>query len=107
VIVASAILAATLQAAVAAGPRKDYVACLKTAETQAATQKVAPDAFAAFAEQNCSGIAQGFKSELVKFLVKNGLSRKAADEDAQLQIEDYIFTAEQRYRDKIEHDKPQ
>lgn len=105
--VTSVIVAAALQAAVAAGPRKELVACLKTAETQATGQKIPPDAFAAFAEQSCATVAQSFKGEVVKFLTKNGMSRKSASEDADLQVEDYVYSAEERYRDKVEHAQPQ
>ena len=106
-IVTAVIVAATLQATVAAGPRKEYVACLKTAVSQASAQKLAPDGFAAFAQQNCSSIEQSFKAELVKFLTKNGMAKNTAAEDADLQIEDYVFSAEQRYRDQVEHAAPQ
>lgn len=99
--VTTVILAATLQATVAAGPRREYVACLKTAVSQASGQKIAPDGFAAFAQQSCSTIDQSFKSELVKFLTKNGMSKKTAGEDADLQIEDYVYSAEERYRDQV------
>lgn len=106
-IVTSVLVAAALQAAVAAGPRKELVSCLKTAETQATGQKVAPDAFAAFAQQTCATAAQSFKGEVVKFLTKNGMSKKTAGEDADLQVEDYVYSAEERYRDAVTHADPQ
>jgi hypothetical protein len=101
VIVTTVIIAAALQATVAAGPRREYVACLKTAVSQASGQKIAPDGFAAFAQQSCSAIEQNFKAELVKFLTKNGMSKSSAAEDANLQIEDYVYSAEERYRDQV------
>lgn len=105
--VASLLLATMLQGGVAAGPRQDYVACLKTAETEAMSRKVGADAFAAFAHQHCATIEQGLKAELMKFGLKNGMSRKMADEDAQLQVDDYVFTAEERYRYHLEKPKPE
>lgn len=102
-IITSFLLAAALQAAVAAGPRKEYVACLKTAESEALKRRLPVDQYGAFAHQNCAAIETQLRAGLTSFGIKNGLSKTAAADDAQMQIDDYVFSSEQRYADKLEH----
>ncbi len=99
----SLILAAAMaQATVADGARKAFSACLKSAEQSAKAEKIAADAFEAYAHQKCAAAESSFKSGLAGFNRKNGMSSKAAAEDAQLQIDDYVFSATERYEFAVE-----
>ena len=95
--VTSAILLASLQTAAANNSRTALRACLKEAVTQAKTDKVAADAFAAFANQRCGKSAASFKSALVNFDTKNKVSRRQAESDAQSQIDEFVTTAADMY----------
>ena len=89
------VLAATSMQA-AAGSRQEFVVCLKQAVTKANGDKVKPGAFEVFARQNCATQIGSFKQGLVSFDVKNGVARKRAESDAELQIEDYLLGASEK-----------
>ena len=89
------ITAASMQAA-AAGSRQQFVACLKQAVEQANSGKMKPENFGAFARQNCAAQIGSFKQGLVSFDVKNGVARKRAESDADLQIDDYLVGASEK-----------
>lgn len=94
----TSLLAAAALLAGASGPeRQAYAACLKDAVANAKVANVPPDGFKAFAHQACAAAEQKFKASLVAFNVKNGMGRKSAAEDADLQIDDYLYSAEDRY----------
>lgn len=82
--------------------RSAYVSCLKDAVTSAKGANVGVDAFKDYAHKTCAAIEQSFKAKLVSFNVKNGMSKKAAAEDADVQLEDYVYTAEERFRYSLE-----
>lgn len=105
-LVTSLVTAAMLQTAAVAAPRKEFVGCLDAAVSSAKKQKIAVDGFKAHAEQSCSAVQAKLKSELANFGRKNGLSKATADEDAQMQIDDYLYTAEERYRYEAEASAP-
>lgn len=88
-----------LQASIAA-PRQDFTECLKKASLQAASQKVAPDQYSAFAKNQCSGQGANFKAALVAFDVKNGVKRTQASSDADLQVDDYVAMSAEKYSAK-------
>jgi len=94
-----------LQASIAA-PRQDFTDCLKKASLQAAAQKVAPDQYGAFAKQQCSSAGDSFKSALVAFDTKNGVKRAKASTDADLQLDDYIASSQEKYEAKANFNKP-
>jgi hypothetical protein len=82
--------------------RTAYRACLSDAVTSAKSANVKVDGFKEYAHRTCAAIEDSFKAKLVAFNVKNGMSKKAAAEDADIQLEDYIYTAEERYRYSLE-----
>ncbi len=97
------ILAATALFAGAAGePRQAYSACLKNAVTNAKVAKIPGDGFKAYAHQACVAAEDSFKKSLAAFNVKNGMGKKNATDDAQIQIDDYVFAAEDKYRFSLE-----
>ncbi len=97
-VVASALYTMSWQTAAATSARQQLVQCLKEASTKAQSDKLAADGFAAFAQQSCATQASGLKSAIWSFDSKNKVSRKQSEADVDLQIEDYVATAEERYR---------
>ena len=97
-VVASAIYAVSWQTAAANNARQQLVQCLKTAATKAEADKLAPDGFAAFALQSCTAQADSLKAAIWTIDAKHKVPRKQSEADADLQIEDYVATAEDRYR---------
>ena len=83
-------------------PRAAYRTCLNEAVASAKSANVGIDGFKDYAHRTCATVGDGFKSKLVSFNVKNGMSKKAASEDAELQLEDYVYTAEERYRYSVQ-----
>lgn len=82
--------------------RTAYRTCLSDAVTSAKAANIGVDAFKDYAHKTCAAIEQTFKAKLVSFNVKNGMSKKAAAEDAEVQLEDYVYTAEERYRYSVQ-----
>ena len=78
--------------------RTAYRNCLESAVVSAKSANVGIDGFKAYAQKTCAAVEDGFKSRLVSFNVKNGMSKKTAAEDADLQLEDYMYTVEEKYR---------
>ena len=72
-------------------PKKDINA-------EAKGQKVTGDAFPAFVRQKCSAQTTSFKSAVWAFDSKNKVSRKQSESDSDLQIEDFVSSAQARYR---------
>lgn len=101
VMVASAILAAAWQNAAIDSSRKALVGCLREAVKQAQDQKMAPDGFAAFAHQSCATAETEFTTALWGFDSKNKVPKRQSESDAKLQIEDYIASAEDKYRGSL------
>ena len=106
VMVASAVYLVALQASVNA-PRNAFADCLKQATQKAQSEKVAADAFEAYAKGQCAGQVESFKKAVVSFDVKNGISRKEAAENADLQVEDYMIGSVDSYRMKTRGANPQ
>lgn len=94
--------AVALFAGASGDPRQAYSACLKDAVVNAKIAKVTGDGFKAYAHETCAAAEAAFKASRAAFNVKNGMGRTAAAEDAQIQIDDYIYSAEDKYRFSLE-----
>jgi hypothetical protein len=94
---ASAIYLIATQAAINA-PRTAFTACLKQADSKATGERVAGDAFEAFARNTCSAQLGTLRSALVGMNVKNGMGRKAATDDANMMIDDYLASSIDHYK---------
>jgi len=94
---ASAIYLIATQAAINA-PRTEFTTCLKQASSKATGEKVGGDAFEAFVRNTCSAQLDGLRSALVGFNVKNGMARKAATDDANMTIDDYLGSSIDHYK---------
>ena len=98
VLIASALALASFQTATADSSRKQFVACLHDVVDKAKEQKIPADGFVAFAHAQCGTIETSFKSGMVGFDVKNKVPRKQAESDAQSSIDDYVSTADERFK---------
>ncbi len=96
--VVTMIAAAMMVQAASTDLRHDYVSCLGQAVASAKSANVGVDGFKDYARKTCATVESGFKAKLVTFNVKNGMSKKSAADDAELQLSDYVYTAEERYR---------
>ena len=101
-VAASVMWAAAFQSAAADGARSTLRTCIKEAAVEAKTQKMASDAFSAFALQKCTSQAASFKSAIWAFDSKNKVSKKQSESDANVQIEDFVATAASRYQAELQ-----
>lgn len=91
-----AVALTAVQGSAAPAQRQQFVACLKQAVEKANSGKMKPENFGAFARLSCSDQLASFKQGLVSFDVKNGIGRKRAESDAELQVEDYLVGASEK-----------
>lgn len=96
-IMASAINLVAAQAAIAA-PTDAFRGCLREASAKAETEKVAGDAVEDYLRNACTVQMGSLKSALVAFRMKNGMSKKAADSDASMTVDDYVATPVDNYK---------
>ena len=96
-VISSVIVLAAVQTAAANGARDTLRTCVKSAMTQAKTDKLTVDAFKTFVRTQCATQEQGFTAAMWAFDSKNKVSKKQSAEDAELQIEDMVATASDRY----------
>lgn len=94
---ASSILLTGLQATISA-PRDAFRACLKQANAKATGDKVASDAFEAYILNACASQHEALKSAIIGFNMKNGMARKAASNDADLTVADYLSSYVDNYK---------
>jgi hypothetical protein len=94
---ASAIFLTGLQATINA-PRDAFRACIKAAGARASNEKVAADAYEAYIRDACTAEHDKLKSALISFSLKNGMARKAAADDADLTIADYVGSLVENYK---------
>jgi hypothetical protein len=77
-----------------------------SAQDCAEAQKVAPDQYSTFAKQQCAAQGATFKAALVAFDTKNGVKRDRASSDADMQLDDYLATSQEKYAAKVKFDAP-
>jgi hypothetical protein len=102
---ASAIALTALQASIA-GPTDSFRGCLREAVTKAKSEKVAGDAIEAYLRAACSGQMSTLKNAVIAFRMKNGMSRKAAADDAEMTVDDYVATPADNYKFIADMNKP-
>ena len=96
IVVASAVSLLFLQGAVNA-PRQSLISCLKQAAETAKAQKIAAAQYGDFAKQNCGAHAEKFKNALISFDMKNGVGKRQASADAQVQVDDFFTMSAEKY----------
>ena len=102
---ASAITLVASQAGINA-PTEAFRGCLREASTKATGEKVAGDAIETYLRSNCSVQMDSLKAAVVAFRVKNGMDKKAAAEDANMTVDDYVATPVEKYKFMIELNTP-
>lgn len=103
---ATSIVLAALQASITA-PTDAFRNCLKDASTKATTEKISGDAYEAYARNACSVPMSSLKSAVVAFRMKNGMGRKAAGDDADMTVDDYVATSVDKYQFFASQNTPQ
>jgi hypothetical protein len=103
---ATSIILAALQASINA-PTDAFRSCLKEASGKATGEKVSGDAYEAYARNACSVPMSTLKSAVVAFRMKNGMSRKAAADDANMTVDDYLATSVDNYQFMANMNAPQ
>ncbi len=103
---ASSFLLTALQASINA-PTDAFRGCLRTATEKAAADKVAPDTIEDYLRNACGVQMNSLKSAVVAFRVKNGMSRKAALDDAEMTVEDYVASPSDNYKFMATMNQPQ
>jgi hypothetical protein len=104
-VVASTIYLTGMQATINA-PRDAFRNCLKQAKDKATSEKVAADAFEAYARDACSGKLATLKDALIGFSVKNGMAHKTAASDANMTIDDYVGSTVDNYKFMADYNSP-
>ena len=102
---ASAITLAALQASISA-PTDAFRGCLRAAATKAKSEKVAGDVIEAYLRNACTAQMSTLKSAVISFRMKNGMGRKAAADDAEMTVDEYVATPADNYKFMADMDKP-
>jgi hypothetical protein len=102
---ASAIVLAGLQASIAA-PTTAFRGCLHQAADKATGDKVTADTIENYLRSACTVQMGALKQALVEFRLKNGMTKKAADADAQMTIDDYVSTPADNYKFTLSQNMP-
>ena len=102
---ASAITLTALQASIA-GPTDAFRGCLREAATKAKSEKVPGDGIEAYLRSACGGQMSTLKNAVIAFRMKNGMSHKAAADDADMTVDDYVATPVDNYKFMADMEKP-
>jgi hypothetical protein len=94
---ATALILAALQASIAA-PTSAFRGCLHDAAAKATTDKVSADTIETYLRNACTVQMGTLKAALVDFRLKNGMGKKAAADDAEMTIDDYVSTPADNYK---------
>lgn len=99
--ISAILVAALVQSAAINSQRDKFIACIDAAAATAKTQKMTLEAFEPHVRQTCAATETSFKAALIAFDMKNKVSRKQATADAQLQADDFVISAVDRYRSAL------
>ena len=102
---ASAIQLMGMQASIAA-PTDAFRGCLREAVAKANSEKVAGDAIDNYLRSACTVQMSTLKTALVAFRLKNGMTKKAASDDAEMTVDDYVSTPADNYRFMANYNAP-
>lgn len=102
---ASALTLAALQASIAA-PTSQFRGCLHDAAAKATSEKVSADTIETYLRGACTVQMGALKAALIDFRLKNGMGRKAAADDAEMTIDDYVSTPADNYKFMAEQNAP-
>lgn len=94
--IATALSAASAQAAPPPQPRRTYAACLSAFVLKGLDQKMDPAAFEAALRPACQSEEASFKKSLIDFDAPR-YGQQQAQEDAEMQVEDYLLNTKAEY----------
>ena len=94
-----------LQASIAA-PTSAFRGCLHDAAAKATSEKVSADAIETYLRGACTVQMGTLKAALVEFRLKNGMGKKAAADDAEMTIDDYVSTPADNYKFLVSANAP-
>ena len=98
----SAITLSLLQASITA-PTEAFRGCLREAAQKAQTDKVGGDKIEDYLKGACTTQMGALTTAIVAFRVKNGMTRKAAADDAAMTVDDYVSTPADNYKFMINY----
>jgi hypothetical protein len=84
--------------AVMNAPTNAFKDCLRQTSDKAKSVKIGPDAYEAYVRNACSAQLNTLTNVLISFETKNGMARKAAAEDAEMTVSDYVASSVDKYR---------
>jgi hypothetical protein len=102
---ASAITLAALQASIAT-PTTAFRGCLHDAAAKATSEKVSADTIETYLRSACTVQMGTLKGALMEFRIKNGMTKKAAADDAEMTIDDYVSTPADNYKFMAQENAP-
>ena len=89
------------------GPRDAFRNCLREASAKASTEKVGGGAYEAWVRNACAGQLSTLRTTIIGFNMKNGVARKAAGDDADLTVDDYVASSVDHYKFMAEVNTPE
>lgn len=102
---ASAIILSALQASIA-GPTDAFRGCLREAVVKARSDKIAGNTIETYLKKACTAQMSTLKGAVIAFRTKNGMSHKAAVDDADMTVDDYVSTPADNYKFAAEANAP-
>jgi hypothetical protein len=100
-----AITLSLLQASVVA-PTDAFRSCLREAAAKATSEKVSGDNIETYLRNACTAQMGTLRGALIAFRIKNGMSKKAAADDAEMTVDDYVSTPADNYKFLINYNAP-
>jgi translation initiation factor IF-2 len=98
----SAITLSLLQASIS-GPTDAFRGCLREAAAKAQSDKVGGDKIEDYLKTACTTQMSALTTAIVAFRVKNGMTKKAAANDAAMTVDDYVSTPADNYKFMINY----
>jgi hypothetical protein len=96
-VMGSALYMIAAQASMAA-PTNAFKDCLRQTGAKAKNEKVAPNAYEAYARTACGAQLSALTNVIMAFDMKNGMPRKTAASDAEMTAGDYLASSVDKYQ---------
>lgn len=107
IIVAIASMFAVASVDTAASAQRSALSkCLKESVAKAKSAKVEVDAFDAYMRSQCAAQEADLRKAVIAIDVKNGISRKDAAENADMDVGDYFVSTGERYEAEVGRSQP-
>lgn len=103
-IIAVPVIALSMLQASISAPTDAFRGCLRSATDKAKTEKVAGDKIEDYLRTSCTVQMGTLKDALIAFRMKNGMGKKAAADDAEMTVDDYVSTPADNYKFMLDLD---